>query len=67
MAVTMSTSEILEHMRSGATLRRGIGDRIELRIPNKGLVIVPTQILDALIDQDKIRVLPGGNFQLVSN
>jgi hypothetical protein len=63
MAVTMSTSEILEHMRNGAKLRRGIGGRIELRIPNRGLLIVPAPILDALLDA-KIVIVPGGSFRL---
>jgi hypothetical protein len=62
--VTLTTSEILDHMRKRAILKRGIGDRIELRIPDKGLLIVPTHIIDALLVQNKIRHLGGGNFRL---
>jgi hypothetical protein len=64
MAVKMGTSEILEHMRNGVKLRRGIGGRIELRIPNRGLLIVPASILDALLDANKIVAVPGGSFAL---
>ena len=51
--ITMSTSEIVEHMNKGASFYRGFGDQIELRLPN-GVAFVPLTIFDSLIDQGQI-------------
>jgi hypothetical protein len=51
--VSMSTSEIIEHMKKGAKLHRGFADKIELRLPG-GVVFIPQAIFDSLIDQGQI-------------
>jgi hypothetical protein len=52
--VSMSASDIIEHIRKGAKLYRGFGDNIELRMPDGGLVYVPQLIFDGLVDESRI-------------
>ncbi len=52
--VSLSASDVLQHLRNGAKLYREFSDKIELRIPGNGTVIVPLAIFDALIDEHKI-------------
>jgi hypothetical protein len=54
--ISMSTSEIVEHLKKGAQLDRGFGDKIELRLSN-GVAFVPLAMLDSLVDQGQI--VPG--------
>jgi hypothetical protein len=56
--VNMSASDVLAHMKEGAKLYRGFGDRIELRA-GTGIFLVPVAIFDGLIDENKI-VADGG-------
>jgi hypothetical protein len=51
--VNMSASDVLSHMKNGAKLYRGFGDRIELRA-DTGIFLVPLGIFDALIDEHRI-------------
>jgi hypothetical protein len=50
----MSASDVLKHVENGAQFHRAFGGRIELRIPGKGIVIVPVEVFDALIEKHKI-------------
>jgi hypothetical protein len=52
--ISMSASDVLKHMENGAQFHRAFGDKIELRIPGKGIVIIPLEIFDALLDENKI-------------
>jgi hypothetical protein len=52
--ISMSTSDILNHMRDGAKLYRGFGDDIELRVPSMGTVKIDPRLFDGLIDEGKI-------------
>jgi len=52
--ISLSPSDVLKHMENGAHFHRASGGKIELRIPGKGIVIVPVEIFDALIDEQKI-------------
>ena len=52
--VSMSATDVLEHMKNGAKLYRGFADKIELRIPNKGTVMIPAGIFDSLRDEKRI-------------
>ena len=58
--ISMTTSYIIEHMKKGAKLHRGFGDKIELRISG-AVVLVPVKIFDSLIDQGQI-VFNGDGF-----
>jgi hypothetical protein len=51
--ISMSTSEIVEQIKSGAKLHRGFGEKIELRLQS-GIAFVPLNIFDSLIDQGQI-------------
>jgi hypothetical protein len=66
--VSMTTSDVLQHMREGATLHRGFGDQIELRLTDGRNVAVPARMFDALIDEHKIKSEtgnPSGFYHLV--
>jgi hypothetical protein len=52
--ISMNASNVLKHMEDGAQLHRSFGNKIELRIPGKGVVIVPVEIFDVLLDEQKI-------------
>jgi hypothetical protein len=52
--ISMSASDVLKCMENGAQFHRAFGDKIELRIPGKGIVIIPVEIFDALLDEQKI-------------
>jgi hypothetical protein len=58
--ITMGTSDIIAHMKNGAKLHRGFGDKIELRLAS-GVISVPVDIFDSLIDQNQI-VFNGDGF-----
>jgi hypothetical protein len=52
--ISMSASDVLKHMENGAQFHRAFGDKIELRTPGKGILIIPVEIFDALLDERKI-------------
>jgi hypothetical protein len=58
--ITMGISDIIAQMKNGAKLHRGFGDKIELRLAS-GVVSVPIEIFDSLIDQNQI--VEQGGFQ----
>lgn len=51
--INMGTGDIIAHMKNGAKLHRGFGGKIELRLAS-GVVSVPVDIVDSLIDQNQI-------------
>jgi hypothetical protein len=55
--VSMSASDVLDLMKRGAKLHRGIAERIELRLAH-GIIIVPAAIFDALVAEN--RIVPDG-------
>jgi len=61
--ISMGTSDIIEHMKNGAKLYRGFGDKIELRL-SSGVVLVPVDIFDSLIDQGQVVSNGGGFYRL---
>ena len=52
--IPMSASDVLKHMENGAQFHRAFGDKIELRIPGKEIVVVPVEVFDALSEEQKI-------------
>jgi hypothetical protein len=52
--ISMSASDVLKHMENGAQFHRAFGDNIELRIPGRGVFIIPLEVFDALLDEQKI-------------
>jgi hypothetical protein len=60
--ITMSTTEIVEHIKKGAKLYRGFGDEIELRLA-EGVAFLPLSIFDSLIDQGQIVPEKGGFYR----
>ena len=52
--ISMSASDVLKHMENGAQFHRAFGNKIELRIPGKEIVVVPVEVFDALIEEQKI-------------
>lgn len=65
--MNLGTSEIIEHLKNGATLQRKFGSsEAQLDIPNKGIVTVPTDIVDSLVDQQQIVEEAGGKYKLKS-
>ena len=55
---SFSATDILNHMRDGAELRCGFGDKVELRLAS-GVVHVPFETFDLL--RDARRINPDGD------
>jgi hypothetical protein len=52
--ILMTTTDILDHMRNGARLFRGVADQIELTLSEGQKFEVPLELFDSLIDEHKI-------------
>jgi hypothetical protein len=61
--ISMTTTDILEHMRGGAKLFRKFA-QIELRLKDGRKLEVPVQMFDGLMDEHKIVAESRGFYRL---
>jgi hypothetical protein len=57
--LSMSASDILAHMRNGATLLRGFADEVVLTLGDGGKIEIPVSLFYSLLDEHKIVSLSG--------